>query len=162
MHGGSMTVLLKHRNTVLSQGQATNVANTFDHALSAVIQYPDRLVKEMDILSNAQWQKILEWNQYPSDIEAVNCCAHELFSKQVLKQGDAPALIGWDGNFSYRELDDITSRLGHHLVSLGVGPEILVPICFEKSVWAIVAMWAITKAVSMLWSGPIYKTDNNI
>nr|POE51967.1 nonribosomal peptide synthetase 1 [Quercus suber] len=40
----------------------------------------------------------------------------------------------------------MSDQLAMHLVGLGVGVESLVPICFEKSMWTVVAMLAIMKA----------------
>ena len=48
----------------------------------------------------------------------------------------------------YAELDHLSSRdwPSDYLIELGVGPDRLVPICFEKSMWTIVAMLGILKA----------------
>ena len=64
----------------------------------------------------------------------------------MLSQPDAVAIHAWDGNFTYSELDEIVTRLAHHLRHLGVGLEVLVPICFGKLAWAIVAMLAVLQA----------------
>lgn len=60
---------------------------------------------------------------------------------------------------TYAELDKLSSQLARHLVGLGVGPEVMVPLCFSKSIWAIVAMVAVMKAggafVSLNPSHPI-------
>ncbi|KAL6236485.1 hypothetical protein BDW75DRAFT_229417 [Aspergillus navahoensis] len=56
------------------------------------------------------------------------------------------AVCSWDGDLTYGELDDLSLRLAHHLVSLGVGPEKYVLSCFEKSTWAIVARLAVLRA----------------
>ncbi|KAL2841735.1 hypothetical protein BJY01DRAFT_236257 [Aspergillus pseudoustus] len=56
------------------------------------------------------------------------------------------AVRSWDGDLTYGELDDLSLRLAHHLVHLGVGPEKFVLSCFEKSTWAIVARLAILRA----------------
>ena len=43
-----------------------------------------------------------------------------------------------DGSLTYAELDTFSSSLANHLSSRGIGPEAIVPICFEKSMWTIV------------------------
>ncbi|KAH7016774.1 hypothetical protein EDB80DRAFT_563658, partial [Ilyonectria destructans] len=47
---------------------------------------------------------------------------------------------------TYNELDRLVTRLAYQLVDLGVAKDKLVPLCFEKSMWATVAMLVITKA----------------
>ncbi|KAI1676716.1 Nonribosomal peptide synthetase [Pyrenophora tritici-repentis] len=56
------------------------------------------------------------------------------------------AISAWDGELTYNALAEMSQRLASHLVELGVGPEVLVPLCFEKSMWTIVAMLAVLKA----------------
>ncbi|KAL2786379.1 hypothetical protein BJX66DRAFT_342204 [Aspergillus keveii] len=48
-------------------------------------------------------------------------------------QPDALAVCAWDEELAYGELDQLATRLMHRLMAEGVGPELLVPLCFEKS-----------------------------
>ncbi|THC87382.1 hypothetical protein EYZ11_013173 [Aspergillus tanneri] len=66
--------------------------------------------------------------------------------ERTRQQPDAPAVCAWDGELTYKELDELSTRLAHHLVGLGVGPETIVPLCFEKSMWMPVAMLGVMKA----------------
>ncbi|KAH1908176.1 hypothetical protein KXV58_006201, partial [Aspergillus fumigatus] len=77
---------------------------------------------------------------------AVVACMHEIVQEQVALHPDAPAICSWDGDLTYGELDALAHRLAHHLATLGIGPEVMVPLCFDKSTWAIVAMLAVLKA----------------
>ena len=40
----------------------------------------------------------------------------------------------------------MTRRLAAHIVTLGVGPEVMVPLLFEKSYWMIIPMTAVLRA----------------
>lgn len=51
-----------------------------------------------------------------------------------------------DEELTYSDLDERSNRLAHHLQSLGVGPEVLVAVCLERSLNALVALLAILKA----------------
>ncbi|KAL4924109.1 non-ribosomal peptide synthetase [Aspergillus undulatus] len=74
------------------------------------------------------------------------------------------AVQSWDGDLTYGELDDLSLRLAHHLVALGVGPEKYVLSCFEKSTWAIVARLAVLRAggayISVLATNPPLYLDS--
>ena len=89
-------------------------------------------------------QGIWSWNQTPpqSNDEMV----HELFSARAHNHAFAPAICSWDGNLTYGELDQLSSRLATHLAGLGVHAEVLVPLFFPKSKWTVVAMMAVLKA----------------
>jgi non-ribosomal peptide synthetase component F len=58
-------------------------------------------------------------------------------------------VCAWDGDLTYGELDALSSALAEHLAERGVGPEVFVPLCFEKSRWTIVAMVGVMKAGGM-------------
>jgi amino acid adenylation domain-containing protein len=51
-----------------------------------------------------------------------------------------------DQEISYRELNERANRLARHLIRLGVGPEMLVGLCFERSVEMVVNLIAVSKA----------------
>lgn len=73
-------------------------------------------------------------------------CAHALIKKQVDVQPGATAVYAHDATFSFKQLDDLSTRLAHLLVDLGIEPEDIVPLCFEKSAWAIVGILGVIKA----------------
>ena len=47
---------------------------------------------------------------------------------------------------SYAELDKRTNQLAHHLISLGVGPEVSVGVMMDRSLDLIVALLSVLKA----------------
>ena len=87
---------------------------------------------------------LVEWNdtamRYPAQ------CMHELFAAQARATPDRVAVQFEDGQLTYRELDERSNRLAHHLVALGVGPDILVGICVERSLDMLVGLLGILKA----------------
>ncbi|MCA1992516.1 MAG: non-ribosomal peptide synthetase, partial [Coleofasciculus sp. S288] len=59
---------------------------------------------------------------------------------------NAIALIFEDKQLTYRELNNRSNQLAHYLQKLGVGSEVLVGLCVERSVETIVGMLGILKA----------------
>ncbi|EMD61778.1 hypothetical protein COCSADRAFT_121744 [Bipolaris sorokiniana ND90Pr] len=104
----------------------------------------DSKVAEIDTITPADRQQLWAWNQdVPPTVER---CVHDLFAEKVKAQPDAPAICAWDGEMTYSELDALSSQLAGYLVQLGVKGEEVVPLCFEKSIWTVVAMLAVLKA----------------
>ncbi|KAH8667321.1 hypothetical protein BGZ60DRAFT_564547 [Tricladium varicosporioides] len=135
---------LSYPSSFLPKAQAQNVASTFSQALLEIIQRPQQRISEMDLVGPAQLSQIWEWNKEMP--KAVSKRVNDLIEGQALRRPGAPAVIAEDGDFTYSVLSDLSNRLAHHLIALGVGPESVVPLCFEKSKWAIVAMVAVIKA----------------
>ena len=98
----------------------------------------------MDVCSDHDRRVIQELTGVVSQAE--NHCVHDIILKQCRLYPDQIAVCSWDGNLTYGELDDLSSRLAYHLVELGVKPETFVLSCFKKSTWAIVARLAILRA----------------
>lgn len=104
----------------------------------------DLPVQKLNPLSHHDWEQLQKWNSGP--LEKNNACVHELILRHAQDSPNSPAVCSWDGSITFSELDIYSSRVAHHLSALGVKPEVLVPVCFEKSMWAIVAMVAIMRA----------------
>ncbi|KAF2200880.1 acetyl-CoA synthetase-like protein [Delitschia confertaspora ATCC 74209] len=127
----------------LSDGQAGHVASAFIRALENIVFHADQSLATLDHVGGKQLQQILEWNVMP---ETLNDCVHRRFEQWAKEQPDAPAIRGFDGDYTYAELDRVAERLAHYLVELGVGPEVFVPTCFDKSSFTVIAMLAVLKA----------------
>ena len=69
-----------------------------------------------------------------------------LFAAQALRTPDAVAVVFEDRTLSYAALDAHANRLAHHLQSLGVGPDVLVGVCAERSPEMVVGLLGILKA----------------
>ncbi len=133
---GSLSLSLEWRGDLLgmSLAQGALVANTFDQILSSVLTSPAHAtLSSLHCLSPENLDQIREWNGGYS-IQPVESCVHTVIADQVVARPDAEAVCAWDGTLTYRELDVVAGHLAGRLVQLGVGPESLVPLCFEKSV----------------------------
>ncbi|HEV7516842.1 MAG TPA: amino acid adenylation domain-containing protein, partial [Thermoanaerobaculia bacterium] len=71
---------------------------------------------------------------------------HQLFEAQVERTPEASALVFGEQHWSFRELNRQANRLAHHLRAMGVGPEVRVGICTERSGRMIEAVLAVLKA----------------
>ena len=113
--------------------------------LLAVIEDPDQPIGKLDILSLAERRTILEeWNDTARAIPVATL--PELFASQVARTPDAVAAVFEDARLSYGELDARASQLAHHLRALGVGPEVVVGLCIERSLEMLIGLLGILKA----------------
>src|SRR5262249_46484091 len=90
-------------------------------------------------------QLLAEWNDtethYPN-----GRCIHELFENQVERTPDAVAVVFEHQKLTYRELNIRANQLARYLKKLGVGPEVLVGICVERSLEMMIGLLGILKA----------------
>ena len=112
--------------------------------LRSAITTPDTTISRMDKVGSHHKECIALWNQTPP--EQVNKCLHTIIEARVAANPTADAVCAWDGNLTYAQLDDVSSRIARHLNNLGVGPEVAVLVCLERSKWTPVALLAVLKA----------------
>ena len=76
----------------------------------------------------------------------VFCRIHQFVEAQAARTPEAYALVHGGERLTYREMNDRANRLAKHLQGLGVGPEVIMGICLERSVGAILSVLAVLKA----------------
>ena len=106
--------------------------------LEGVVATPDGRISRLPLLTETERQLLLkEWNatesEYPRDK-----CIHQLFEEQVERTPEAVAVVFEDHRLTYRELNQKANQLGHYLRKRGVGPEVLVGICVERSLEMVI------------------------
>ncbi|AIY41033.1 Siderophore biosynthesis non-ribosomal peptide synthetase modules [Collimonas arenae] len=118
----------------------------YAHCVRQLIDQTDAAWSELRLLPPAlRRQSLSAWNQTDHAYSA-DRCMHELFAEQAARTPYAEALVCEEERLSYRELDQRSNRLAQHLCSLGVGPDVVVGLCVERSTQMVVGMLGILKA----------------
>jgi len=136
----------KYNTDLFNPETIARMAGHFQTLLSAIATAPEQRVSQFPLLSEQQkYQLLVEWNQTAADYPQ-DKCIHQLFEAQVEQTPDAVAVVCEDHHLTYSELNRRANQLAYDLQGLGVGLEVLVGICFERSVEIIVALLGILKA----------------
>jgi len=129
--------------------EAATVTRLLDHWQRVLSQMVDKAglpVSDLQLMSEAELQRVvLDWTTIQKRYPVENCI-HELFELQVKNAPDSPALICGDESWTYRELDRKANQLAHYLRTLGVGPEGRVGIFVERGFETVLGMLGILKA----------------
>lgn len=114
--------------------------------LEQMVAQPQARLGDLSGLSAAERQQILvEWNATEVEYDQT-LRLQDLFEAQVERSPGAIAAIFNDQTLTYAQLNQRANQLAHHLQGLGVGPEVPVGICIERSLEMIVALMAVAKA----------------
>ncbi|NET56637.1 MAG: AMP-binding protein, partial [Symploca sp. SIO2E6] len=114
--------------------------------LAGIVTNPQSRLGELPLLTAQEEQQLLiEWNQTATDYPTSKCI-QKLFEEQVERTPEAVAVVFEQQQLSYRQLNQRANQLAHYLQTLGVGPEVLVGICVERSVEMVVGLLGILKA----------------
>ncbi|WP_250633689.1 non-ribosomal peptide synthetase, partial [Pinirhizobacter soli] len=126
------------------------MAAHFSRLLQAIVAEPGRPVGELAMLEEAERHQLLYgFNDtaavYP-DLAPGTQTLHEVFEAQAARTPDHVAVVYEGMSLSYAELNAQANRLARHLRKLGVGPDVLVGLCVERSLAMIVGLLGVLKA----------------
>jgi amino acid adenylation domain-containing protein len=124
----------------------TRMLGNFHTLLQSIVSHPEQRISDLGSLTDCEKHRLLvEWNDTKSDYPNDNCI-HQLFEEQVERTPEAVAVVFEDQQLTYRELNARANQLAHHLQTLGVGPDVLVGICLDRSIEMVVGLLGILKA----------------
>ncbi|MBD2525708.1 non-ribosomal peptide synthetase [Nostoc sp. FACHB-133] len=141
-----ITVLWEYNTDLFDAATIERMVEHYQTLLEGIVANQEHRVSELPLLTAAQQHQLLvEWNktqrEYPKDK-----CIHQLFEEQVERSPDAIAVVFEDKQLTYRELNQQANKIAHHLRTMGVGPEVLVGICVERSLEMVMGLLGILKA----------------
>ncbi|WP_213781867.1 AMP-binding protein, partial [Caballeronia sp. dw_276] len=122
------------------------MAQHFVRLLQGVAADASVRVGALPMLSAAEREQTVgKWND-TAVVYAREQTLHGLFEQQVQRDPDAVALVHESTRLTYGELNARANRLAHRLRALGVGPDVLVGLCVERSPEMMVALLGVLKA----------------
>ena len=104
-------------------------------------------------------EMLVKWNATETSYDSGRCL-HDLFVDQAAAHPQQTAIIFKNEKITYRELDQRSNQLAHHLQTLGVGPDTFVGVYMNRSIDMMVALFGILKSGgSYLPLDPDYPAD---
>ncbi|KAB8275020.1 hypothetical protein BDV30DRAFT_237045 [Aspergillus minisclerotigenes] len=130
----------------ISPVQMTRILRQIEHVANQLQTLGgESTVDDIDYLSVSDRRELAEWNR--SKPELVSEYIDQLISRQSVLRPHAQAICAHDGNLTYAQFDDLSQKLANLLVTEhNIGSGDIVPLCFEKSLWAMVAMVGVLKS----------------
>ncbi|MGA7427164.1 MAG: amino acid adenylation domain-containing protein, partial [Rhodoplanes sp.] len=137
--------VIEYATDLFDRASVETLAGRLVRLLEGAVADPGRAISALEILSAAERRVLLhDWNDTARALPPANL--PELFAAQAERTPDAIAVVGEDQTLSYGELEVRANRLAHHLRGLGVGPEVVVGLCVERSAAMVVGLLGILKA----------------
>jgi surfactin family lipopeptide synthetase A len=122
------------------------MAGHFQTLLQGIVARPDQRLSGLPLLTPAERNRLLvEWNNTQADFPR-DQCVHQLFEARAARTPNATAVVLENEQIDYCELNRRANQLAHHLLKLGVGPDVLVAICVERSLNMVVGLLGVLKA----------------
>jgi amino acid adenylation domain-containing protein len=141
-----LTAAFVYNTDLFEAGTIARMLGNFQTLLEAMVADPEQRLSDLPLLTEAERQQLLvEWNSTKTDCPR-DVCIHQLFEAQAERTPDVVAVVFEAEQLTYAELNRRANQLAHHLRALGVGPEVLVAICLERSLEMVIGLLGILKA----------------
>ncbi|KAJ6087294.1 hypothetical protein N7467_006208 [Penicillium canescens] len=144
-----LSVRLHIDETILNAVQAKQMMFQFTKLARQLcetnLHQQGKRIVDLDILCEEDKSLIWKWNG--SRPRKNDICVTDLFSQQVKRCANRPAVHAWDGLLTYSQLDEQSTLLAKYLLHSQIAsPGGIVPVCFDKTVWTTITILAIAKA----------------
>ncbi len=138
--------VLEYSTELYNDATIDRMLSHLEMLLKGAAEDPARHLSALPLLTGAEREQLLvTWNatNYPYPTQS---CLHELFVEQVERSPHAAAATYEGERLTYLQLDAQANQLAHYLRAHGVGPDVPVGICMERSLHLVVALLGILKA----------------
>lgn len=141
---GSLHATSQWQPPTMSRHQAVSQLHFFASTFDTLFNDPETSISSLTSISEQELDEIWNWNtpMHPD----IQTCHHDMVSKQAELNPNKIAIDAWDGQLTYRQIDDYSTNLAQTLRLLDDSPDQIIPCLFEKSRWTTVAVLAIMKA----------------
>ncbi|MCL8017553.1 amino acid adenylation domain-containing protein [Streptomyces sp. AS02] len=142
---GEFTGFVEYAADLFDEATIRRLWDHYEVLLTAATAAPDRRVGELPYLTGDEVTRaVAEWNA--TEAAEPGACLHELFERQVRERPGARALVWSGGEITYSALDTRADRLAGVLRGAGIGPDVPVAICLDRSVALATAVLGVLKA----------------
>jgi amino acid adenylation domain-containing protein len=143
---GGITCGFGYSTDLFDPATVARLGSHYRALLESAVAEPDRRLSETCLWSDTERRQVLfEWNATARDYR-LDRCVHQLFERQAAGASSRVALLFEDQRLTYGELNRRANQLAHYLRRLGVGPEVRVGLCLERSVEMVIGLLAVLKA----------------
>ncbi len=141
-----ITGSVQYRASLWERPTMERLVRHLEAVLRGMAAEPEGRISELELLDAVEREQVLRgWNATEAEYPVEGGLA-ALFEAQAERTPDAPALVFLDRSLSYAELEREANRLARRLQAVGVGPDVRVGLCAERSPEMVVGVLAVLKA----------------
>ena len=144
---GGWKLELNYDETLIDSRLAADFLHFLQTMLNQLVVKIEQRVSELELLSAAQLEEMLAWNQltdgqFPSDLRL-----NQLFEKATVRAPDRVAVVHNEIKLTYWQLNERANQVAHHLHhTLAMQPEQLIALCLDRHVGQIATVLGVWKS----------------
>ena len=142
---GRLEGSLEFDTDLFEPATADRLIRCYRRLLECALHAPGTALADLPLEPPEETQRQLTtWNDTPRDYGFTSLA--DAFAAQVDRTPEAPAVVFEGLAMTYRSLDARANQLAHHLRAQGVGPDVVVGLCMERSLELVVGILGVLKA----------------
>ncbi|MCC5647957.1 amino acid adenylation domain-containing protein [Nostoc sp. CHAB 5824] len=143
---GKLRLSIEYNPELFESASIKRMLGHFQRLLAGLVANPEQDIFTLPLLTEAEQHQILvAWNRtdakYPE-----NKFSHQLFEAQVERTPDTVAVEFENEHLTYRQLNQRANQVAHYLRSIGIGPEVPIGFCIERSLARVIGLLGIFKS----------------
>lgn len=141
-----LLVAVEYSRDLFEPATIARMMRHYQTLLTGAAAAPETRIAALPLLAADERRTLLaDWNAtttaYPRDR-----CVHELFEACAAATPDAPAVTAGERTLTYAQLNAAANRLARRLRAQGVGADVGVAVCAERTLEMVVTLVAVLKA----------------
>ncbi|MEU3554840.1 non-ribosomal peptide synthetase [Streptomyces fragilis] len=142
---GVFTGFVEYAQDLFDESTVRRLWQHYEVLLGAALADPGQAAGDLPLLTPEELERtVVEWNDTAAPMP--DRCLHQLFEERAAAHPDAPALAWTGGGLTYGELDARADRAAGRLRAAGVGPDVRVAVCLDRSAAMAVTLLGVLKA----------------
>ena len=137
--------MIEYSTDLFDSETMRRLAGHFRTVLEGMVADPEQRLWDLRLLGEVERLELASWNATERSYD-LSPPVHRRVEWQVAGRPEAVALVAEGETLRYGEMDQRANQLAHALCRLGVGPEVLVGVCLERSLDLVVTLLAVLKA----------------
>jgi amino acid adenylation domain-containing protein len=137
---------LEYNTDLFDAATVERMMRHYLQVLRSVVEAPERRLSQLSLLTKDERHQLIAGFNNTATPFPSSLVLPDFFEAQAARTPDAIALVCGATQFTYRELNERSNQLAHFLQQNGVGPDILVALCTERSVDMLTGVLGILKA----------------
>ncbi|SDT16354.1 amino acid adenylation domain-containing protein [Pseudomonas asplenii] len=141
-----LQLVIEYNTDLFEASTVARLSGHYRQLLEQIAADAKQPIGRLQLLTEAEReQMVFDWNR-SAPLAREPGCVHRLIEARAAAAPQDCAVLCEGESLSYAELNQRANRLAHHLRSLGVGPDVRVALCLERSLALPVAILAVLKA----------------
>lgn len=156
---GKPSVVVFYNDALYTHGLAENLARSIAIVTEKMLAGPEKPVLKIDLIDEERG-KILQGYRTEALAEPKYHYFQEGMEEQARLHPERKALIACDGEFTYKEFDQLANRIANSLIERGVEPRSRIALLLPRTSRVILSMFGVMKAgCAYIPCDPEYPTE---